>query len=271
MARETSIKTALDLRDSSVARLGGDEFVILLSELRCVEDAAVVAKRVIESLASPFLIEDTEVFITASIGISAYPTDGEDADTLMKEADGAMYEAKQEGRNGYHFYTADTQARAFERLSMEASLRRALEADQFVLHYQPKIETHSGKVTGMEALVRWEHPEMGLISPADFIPIAEETGLIVPLGQWVLDCACAQTKEWQMQGLAELQVSVNMSAAQLREGELPVHVSQTLAAHALAPDTLDLELTESLLMDNVRRAHRPVAPVQRNWCTTIDR
>lgn len=248
MAR--SVFTTKPVHGNTVARLGGDEFVVLLAELVHVEDAAIVARRIIDTLSGPFSVQQTDVYVTASIGISAYPTDGEDADVLLKQADGAMYEAKAEGRNGYHFYTARIQARAFERLSMEAGLRRALEHEQFILHYQPKVDIQAGSVVGMEALVRWESPEMGMVSPADFIPIAEENGLIIPLGEWVLDEACAQTKAWQAEGLESLCVSVNLSVAQLHHDLLGI-VSRSLSKHALDANLLELELTESLLMDDV--------------------
>ena len=182
-ASQTVGDVATDPRHHTVDRLGGDEFVILLTEIRRVEDAGVVARRINSALSEPFVVEETEVYITASIGISAYPTDGEDVETLLKQADGAMYEAKADGRNSYHFYTVDTQARAFERLNIEANLRKALDTDQFILHYQPKVDIQKGGIVGMEALIRWQHPEFGVVSPADFIPIAEEMGLIIPLAQ----------------------------------------------------------------------------------------
>ncbi len=235
---------------NTVARLGGDEFVALLPELRRGEDAAIVARRINDALSEPFTFHQTEVFVSASIGISTYPTDGENTDVLLKKADGAMYQAKAEGRNGYRFYTADTQTRAFGQLTMEAGLRRALEKDQFILHYQPKIDLH-GDVVGMEALVRWENPEVGMVSPADFIPMAEETGHIVPLGEWVSNEACAQTKAWQAAGLESLRVSINLSVAQFRQGDLARMVSQLVAKHDLDANFLELELTESLLMDDV--------------------
>ena len=251
VARQTYPNSIVPSEKNTVARLGGDEFVVLLTELRQPEDAAIVAQRIIAALSEPIRLQEVEVYVTGSVGISTYPTDGQDVETLLKQADGAMYEAKAEGRNGYHFYTKDTQARAFERLSLESELRRALEHEQFVLHYQPKIELESDRVVGLEALVRWNSPDSGLVSPADFIPVAEETGLIVPLGEWVLNQACAQTRAWCDRGFDGLRISVNLSAAQFRQNNLVGMVADALLLHRLEPDTLELELTESLLMNDV--------------------
>lgn len=234
-----------------VARIGGDEFVILLSKLRQVEDAAIVARRVNEALAVPFRVDETDVHIGSSIGISVCPDDSEDAQTLLKQADGAMYETKNRGRNGFHFYTNEIQERALKRIDIEARLRRAIEQDEFVLHYQPKISIANGEICGLEALIRWQDPALGLISPAEFIPVAEDTGLIVPLGQWVTNTACHQVQALHKQIGKEVAVSVNLSARQLKHSHLIEELEDSLRASGLPANCLELELTERLLVENV--------------------
>lgn len=233
---------------STVARLGGDEFVILLSELRTPEDAAIVANRVITALGDPFSLAGNEVYVSGSIGISTYPDDGDDHELLLKHADAAMYHAKSDGRNRYQFYTSSMNERALERLSMESDLRKAIEKSQFVLHYQPKIDIATGAITGCEALIRWHYPERGFISPGEFIPIAEETGLITPIGEWVLREACFQAKAWQQEGLPPLQVSVNISTVQCSNENFRDDVARALKETGLPAERLELEVTESLLM-----------------------
>ncbi len=256
--RETDVLASAALPENTpvrskrlVARIGGDEFVILLSRLRKVEDAAIVARRVNNALAVPFRIDDTDVHIGSSIGISVCPGDSTDAQTLLKQADGAMYETKNRGRNGFHFYTHEIQERALKRIDIEARLRRAIEQDEFVLHYQPKVAIADGSVCSVEALLRWQDPELGLISPAEFIPVAEDTGLIVPLGQWVTQTACEQIKTLQRKLGRRIAVSVNLSARQLRHNHLIEEICESLQSTGLDPSSLELELTERLLIENV--------------------
>jgi len=236
-----------------IARIGGDEFVILLSRLRHSEDAALVARRVNQAVSAPFNIKHSEVHLGCSIGISVCPDDATDAEALLKQADSAMYEAKRKGRNGFQFYTSSIHERALRRIDLEARLRQAIQSEQFVLHYQPKIHCQSGAVVGCEALVRWEDPDQGLISPAEFIPLAEETGLIVPLGQWVIETACLQMQALHVAAGVPLAVSVNLSARQLKQSNLVSLIEQTLKTYELEPRNLELELTESLLIEDAEK------------------
>jgi len=234
----------------TVARIGGDEFVVVLPNIADNDLGRInnVAEKLLKSLASPIQIDEHELFVSASLGISLYPRDGEDAPTVLKHADVAMYRAKDEGRNNHQFFAADMNARALERLTLENRLRRALENDEFVVHYQPQVETSGGRIVGVEALVRWQSPTLGLISPADFIPLAEETGLIVSIGAWVLHAACAQNRAWQDAGLPPVRVAVNLSARQFQQRDVVKMVAEALAATNLDGRYLDLELTESMLM-----------------------
>jgi diguanylate cyclase (GGDEF)-like protein len=238
----------------NVARMEGDEFIVLLTELTHAPDAAKVASRILEALARPFALDGQEVFISASIGVALYPADGGDGDALLVNADAAMHDAKERGRNGYRFYNQSMNATAHERLALENHLRRALERNEFQLHYQPKVDASTGRIVGAEALLRWQHPELGLVPPGQFIPLAEETGLILPIGEWVLATACRQSREWLDAGHPALPISVNMSAANFRAGNLPELVERALAANSLVPDHLELEVTESLLMHHVDEA-----------------
>ena len=197
-----------------------------------------------------FQFNSHELHITTSIGISLYPYDGTDADTLLKNADTALYRAKEQGRNNYQLYTPAMNARAFERLAMENSLRKALERQQFLLHYQPQVDIVTGKIVGMEALVRWQHPDLGLVYPAEFIPLAEETGLIVALGEWVLRTACAQNRLWQRAGLPQLSVAVNLSARQFQHHGLVDTIARILRETGIDPRTLEMEITETIAMQN---------------------
>src|SRR5713226_6569259 len=243
------------LRESdTVARLGGDEFVVLIEEITDPKYAANVARKIVAAALNPFVLKGGEYHITASIGISTYPDDGEDEQTLMKHADIAMYLAKDHGKNNYQFYLAQINVHSFERLALESSLRHALERNEFLLHYQPKIDMKTGDFTGMEALIRWQHPDLGMVSPALFIPLAEETGLIVPIGRWVLKTACAQNKAWQEQGLPRLRISVNLSARQFTEENLVQDVARVLEETGLEPELLELEITESMVMYNPDQA-----------------
>jgi len=236
-----------------IARIGGDEFVILLSRLRHSEDAALVAKRVNQAVSAPFQIEHSEVHLGCSIGISVCPDDASDAQVLLKQADSAMYEAKRKGRNGFQYYTSRIHERALKRIDLEARLRQAVQNEQFVLHYQPKINCQTGELVGCEALVRWEDPDNGLISPGEFIPLAEETGLIVPLGQWVIETACRQMKSLHQAIGAPLPISVNLSARQLRQSNLVEQIARSLEVHGLGKQCLELELTESLLIEDAEK------------------
>jgi diguanylate cyclase (GGDEF)-like protein/PAS domain S-box-containing protein len=236
----------------TVSRQGGDEFVILLSEISHPEDAATSAKKIILSLNEPHSIDGHDLDIAGSIGISVYPEDGEDAETLIKNADTAMYHAKEKGRNNFQFFKPEMNRRALERQSLEGSLRHAIDRGEFLLHYQPKVNLFTGQITGAEALIRWRHPERGLVSPAQFVPIAEDCGMILPIGRWVLREACKQAREWQDAGLPFKRVSVNVSAIEFRAKTFLEEVRATLRESGLAACCLDLELTEDVLMHNAK-------------------
>jgi len=246
--------TACLRKEDTVARLGGDEFTVILEDTHHAQDAVIVAQKIFKALSEPFSLQGQEVFATASMGIALYPQDADNPVDLAKNADTAMYRAKEQGKNIYQFYTAEMVTQALKRLAMEASLRRALERQEFLLHYQPQVDLKTGQIIGMEALVRWQHPELGLVSPAEFIPLAEETGLIVPLGHWVLRTACAQNKKWQDAGFPPLCMAVNISGRQLKEETFPEMVRQVLQETGLDPSYLELEITESILMDSVESA-----------------
>lgn len=233
-----------------VARLGGDEFTVLLSELKTNSDAAVVSARILETLSHPFLLGNQEITITPSIGISVFPGDGEDVDNLLKNADMAMYYAKKSGKNTYRFYDKSMGEAAYKRLVMEGKLRRALERGEFLLHYQPQVNIMNCCVAGVEALLRWDNDELGLIPPSTFIPLMEETGLILPIGEWVLRTACAQTKAWRDAKVPVTRVSVNLSALQFVQPNLVQLIAQILRDSGLEASCLELEITESILMED---------------------
>ncbi len=241
-------------QDDTVARLGGDEFAALIEDLEHSDDVMPILEKLVNAMQYPFSLDGYEFFLTFSIGICLYPQDGEDVEVLLRNADVAMYRAKADGRNSYRFYTADMNARAFERLELENKLRRALERDEFVLHYQPKLDLRSGTVVGVEALLRWQHPQLGLVAPAEFIPTLEDTGMIVPVGRWVLQEACRQACSWRESGLAHLEVAVNVSMHQFRRDDVCAVVMDALSTYAMPPEKLELEITESALMDDVGRA-----------------
>jgi diguanylate cyclase (GGDEF)-like protein len=232
----------------TVCRQGGDEFVILLAEIGQPRDAAHVAETLRAALALPHLIDGHELHVSLSIGISVFPDDGTDVDVLMQNADAAMYHAKASGRNNVQFFKPDMNVRAVRRQFVENSLRRALKQDEFLLHYQPKIDLASGAITGVEALIRWQDPALGLVYPAQFVPIAEENGLIIPVGRWVLREACRQVQAWLDAGLPAVPVSVNISAVEFRHKNFLEGLAQILKETGLAPHYLELEMTESILM-----------------------
>lgn len=234
----------------TVSRLGGDEFVVILPEVASAGDAAVVADKIMEILAPPFSIGGHELHITPSMGISLYPNDGKTVETLIRNADAAMYHAKEMGRANYQFFVPQMNVRAAERLQTENDLYRALDRDELALYFQPKIDLASGLICGTEALLRWRHPERGLVAPDNFIPLAEETGLIVPIGEWALKEACRKAKGWQALGLPPLPVAVNLSARQFRQKNLVDKVSQVLTETGLEPGLLELEITETTLMQH---------------------
>ena len=250
----------------SVARLGGDEFVILLSEVRKPEDAASVAERAIESLRAPIRLGDNDIYVTGSIGISTFPEDGDSDEALLKHADAAMYHAKDLGRNRYQFYTKSINERALARIELESSLRKAIEAEEFELYYQPQINIQDGRVVGAEALIRWHSPERGFVPPDQFISVAEDSGLLIPIGEWVLGEACRQNQRWREQGLPELSVAVNISAVQCAHAAFSETVEHSLAASGLDPQGLDLEVTESLLMQNLDTSVQLLEHLKRFGC-----
>jgi diguanylate cyclase (GGDEF)-like protein len=234
-------------------RMGGDEFAVLLENVRGPEESAAVAQRILEAFAEPVHLQDHEITVTTSLGIALYPKDDSTGERLVKSADTAMYRAKELGRNRYEFFTPEMNHRVESQLMLEGALQRALKAREFVLYYQPRVSNATRQVVGVEALLRWRHPERGLVSPLEFIPLLEETGLIVPVGTWVLETACRQAREWHDRGL-QLAMSVNISARQFRSDLLVATVAEALRSSGLPPRFLEVELTESLLVDNAENA-----------------
>ena len=234
--------------NNSIARLGGDEFIVLLTEVTQADDAAAVARRMVAALGEPVTVQGTEIFIGGSIGVAMYPCDGEDIETLLMNADTAMYRAKSAGRGGFHFYDRSMNAQALDRLLMEASLRRALDRHEFVLHYQPRVDVRSGRIIGAEALMRWMHPERGVMPPCEFIQMAEDAGLIIAMGEWAIDTACRQVSQWRRLGLGVIPVSVNLASTHLQQRGLPALVATALRRHGVPASCLELEVTESILM-----------------------
>jgi diguanylate cyclase (GGDEF)-like protein len=234
----------------TVARVGGDEFVIMLTGLQLASDAAAAAERVVDLVTSEFSIHGHSLNVTCSVGISMFPENGMDGETLVKNADAAMYSAKQKGPNNVEFFTEDLNVQMVERLKLESGLRLALERKEFYLVYQPQMDIATEKIVGVEALLRWQNPELGLVPPDRFISIAENSGLIVPIGEWVLRTACAQARKWQDEGLAAVPVAVNVSAVQFRQDGFRDLIKNVLRETGLAPQYLELELTESLLLTN---------------------
>ena len=251
LLKDMGDRLRLVVRDGdTVARLGGDEFVLILNDQTQDDVIFRAMQRINGKLNEPFVIDGKELYVTCSAGISLYPQDGLDVDTLLKNADAAMYRAKEHGRNNFQFYTSEMNSKVNERLALENSLRRAIERSEFVLHYQSKVDLKTGAIVGAEALVRWRHPERGLMSPDLFVPLAEETGLIVQIGEWVLREACTQNRAWQADGLPPISVAVNVSARQFRQEILIKSVSRILAETGLDPSHLEMELTESMIMHN---------------------
>ena len=238
----------------TVSRQGGDEFVVLLSEAEQWEDAVIVAQRMLKAVAQAHPVDNHDLHVTTSIGVSVYPDDGQDAETLIKNADTAMYQAKENGRQSYQFFKPAMNVRAVERQSIEESLRHALDNEEFVLHYQPKVNLRTGAITGAEALIRWNHPTRGVVSPAQFVPIAEDSGLIRPIGNWVLREACQQARIWIDAGLPPATMAVNVSATELSDETYVQHLFATLSRTRMEPKSLELELTESVLMKHAHSA-----------------
>ena len=238
------------LEDDTLARIGGDEFSMVLEGVSEIEEIAMIAQKIVDIFSLPFTPSSQEIYVTPSMGITIYPMDGHDSDTLLKNADAAMYSAKEYGRNHFRFYTTDMNALAIERFAMEGALRRAMEREEFALHYQPQVDIKSGQVIGVEALLRWNHPERGLVPPGEFIPLLEENNLIIPVGEWVLRTACAQSRAWQDAGLPPLRMAVNLSARQFRQDNLVEMIDSILRETGISPKLLELELTEGLLMEN---------------------
>ena len=234
----------------TVSRQGGDEFIVLLSEISHPEDAATSAKKILLAISAPHSIGGQDLHIEGSIGISVYPEDGEDAEALIKNADTAMYHAKERGRNNFQFFKAEMNLKAAERQFLDGNLRRALEREEFLLHYQPKVNLDTGEITGVEALIRWQQPGRGLVPPAQFVPIAEDSGLILPIGRWVLREACRQARSWQDAGLPRLPIAVNVSAVEFRDKGFVEGVRTTLSETGLEGRYLELEVTEGVLMDD---------------------
>ncbi len=253
MLRLVAERLRSSLREvDTVARFSGDEFVLVLGEQENERLISSQMQRIVEVFSRPFSLGERDLFVTASIGVAFYPQDGTGVETLLVNAETAMYRAKDMGRNTFQFYAAEMNALVNERLTMESWLRRALERGELLLHYQPKVDLRSNRITGAEALIRWQHPKLGMVSPAKFIPLAEQTGLIVPIGEWVLRTACMQNRAWQEAGLPPITVAVNISARQFREKGLVNSVADILRETGLAPQFLELEVTEGVIMHDVQ-------------------
>ena len=238
----------------TVSRLGADEFAIVLSNIDRVEEIAPVVQRVLHTLAQPFDLEEGEAFISATAGVSIFDCDGADAQTLIKHAELAMHRAREKGRNFFEFFAPEMNQRGVERMRLERGLRRALERGEFLLHYQPKIAAATGRIAGAEALLRWQHPEAGLVLPGEFIPILEETGLIVPVGLWVLENACEQIRRWERAGIEVECIGINLSARQFQQPQFDVHMRRVIETSGIAPEKIELEITESMLMSDPAQA-----------------
>jgi diguanylate cyclase (GGDEF)-like protein len=247
------LKSSVRLGDS-IGRLSGDEFAVAVAHLAREDHAAVVAQKIVTALAAPFVIEGHSVYVSASVGISVYPSDGTEPDVLVKNADTAMYRAKQSGRNAYQFYLPQMQARATQRLRLESQLRGALDRDEYRIHYQPKINLATGLISGLEALLRWQSPDRGLVQPGEFISVLEDAGLIIPVGEWVIASVCSQIRRWQSAGAVVPPVAVNLSARQFRQQDLDAVIGRILMDSQIDPRLLEFELTESILMTDAESA-----------------
>jgi diguanylate cyclase (GGDEF)-like protein len=243
----------------TVSRLGADEFAIALSNIDRIEEVAPVVQRVLHTLAQPFDLDDGEAFISATAGVSIFDSDGADAHTLIKNAELAMHRAREKGRNFYEFFAPEMNQRGLERMRLERGLRRALERGEFLLHYQPKICAATGKMAGAEALLRWQHPERGLVYPSEFIPILEETGLIVPVGLWVLETACEQIRRWEREGIDVDSIGINLSARQFQQPHFDAHMRRVIETSGIQPGKIELEITESMLMNDPAQAIETLA------------
>jgi diguanylate cyclase (GGDEF)-like protein/PAS domain S-box-containing protein len=258
LLRQVAQRISATIRQvDTVARMGGDEFILILPDLKTPDDARKTACRVLEILSKPFNVMGHVLYITASIGISIFPSDGRDVESLVRAADTAMYAAKEQGRNTFRFYSEAMNTKAVERMTLENHLRRALESeDELILYYQPRVDVWTSRILGVEALVRWKHPEIGLITPDQFIPLAEETGIIVPLGEWIMRTACMQAKAWQEIGLPRVNMGINISAVQIHQSDFVKTVEQILNETGMNPELIDVELTESALVPNPELATR---------------
>jgi diguanylate cyclase (GGDEF)-like protein/PAS domain S-box-containing protein len=255
LLKQVALRLTQSLRPSdTVGRLSGDEFAVILSELMSPQNAGLVAQKLIDALRLPYNLDGNEVFVTASIGITLYPADSDNIETLIRDADAAMYGAKSAGRNNYQYYTAEMNQRATEKLRLETRLRHAIEREEFMLHYQPKVDVVSGKITGLEALLRWQSPDEGMVGPDQFIPLLEETGLIVQVGNWVTRKACAQIHAWREAGLAPVPIAVNLSARQLKQAGFGATLGRALAEFSVPAELIEIEITESSLMENPEQA-----------------
>ena len=262
--KEAAARLARSVRTSDiVARLGGDEFVLLVEEFGPPSVLTEIAQKLLVAMSQTAVIDGHEISLSASVGICTYPEEGRDAQTLLANADIAMYRAKAQGGNSFCFYSAQMNFHSLERLALEAGLRRALERGELRVYYQPKIDVASSRMTGVEALLRWEHPELGLLSPEKFIPIAEETGLIVPIGLWVIRNVCERSKAWQARGMATLSVAVNLSARQFRQESLVADLEEILRATGTPGAVLELEITESMVMQDPERAAEQMDALRR--------
>lgn len=264
LLKEVARRLTEALRETdTVARLGGDEFVVLLPEMNDEKQLSAVAKKILSTVGRPFHLAGQDLRVTVSIGISVFPTDGEDEQTLVKNADIAMYHAKEGGKNNFCFYSDELSADSLERLALESSLRVALDRNEFVLHYQEKHDLRSGEITGAEALLRWQHPTLGLIQPKQFLPLAEDTGLIIPIGRWVIEAACKQANRWLEEGLAPRCISVNLTERQFKDAHLLDDIASILHTTAINPTQLELEITESVLLSNFDRALETLSKIKK--------
>jgi diguanylate cyclase (GGDEF)-like protein len=255
LLREVANRLENTLRKSdTVARMGGDEFTVLLPEIESATQAGTVANNIVVALAEPFVLLGEKFRVTASVGISIFPIDGDEEQTLMKNADIAMYDAKDSGRNAFRFFSREMTGASRERINLEAGLRNALTTEEFELYYQSRLDLHTGRTTGFEALLRWNHPEFGMLGPNKFLPIAEETGLIIQIGRWVLRTACRQSLEWRQQGLPALCVAVNLSARQFFDPHLATDIASILDEYGMPPALLELEISESVLARDTRKS-----------------